>query len=261
MHLESSSYASRISVFIRYGKPNRARSIPRSAGEDKKVHTSFRFKKRVFSQMAGFATLCFAPPLTFSTNQTHNSAVFTHHRIVGRGSMTTRTKRLALGNDSLGDFGARDPFPAEIETNFSDRVGLFDTEHRILIPNVAAMSLAQQECTTISHLQSPISEDDAQQLLRKVIGWRLVNEDGKLKLQCLWKLRDFECGVELVNRIFKVVKSTGHLPNLHLEPPNQVRAELWTSSIGGLSMNDFIVAAKIDEIKTSDLVPRKRAWA
>lgn len=30
---------------------------------------------------------------------------------------------------------------------------------------------------------------------------------------------------------------------------------------GGLSMNDFIVAAKIDAIHTSDLVPRKRAWA
>jgi hypothetical protein len=30
---------------------------------------------------------------------------------------------------------------------------------------------------------------------------------------------------------------------------------------GGLSMNDFIVAAKIDQIKTSDLVPRKRVWA
>lgn len=30
---------------------------------------------------------------------------------------------------------------------------------------------------------------------------------------------------------------------------------------GGLSMNDFIVAAKIDAIKTSDLIPRKRAWA
>lgn len=82
--------------------------------------------------------------------------------------MRTRRKSFALGNDSLGDFGARDPFPAEIETNFSDRVGLLDTEHRILIPNVAAMSLAQQECTPITHLQSPISEDDAQQLLRKV---------------------------------------------------------------------------------------------
>ena len=30
---------------------------------------------------------------------------------------------------------------------------------------------------------------------------------------------------------------------------------------GGLTMNDFIVAAKIDAIVTSDLVPRRRAWA
>ncbi|KVI10034.1 probable pterin-4-alpha-carbinolamine dehydratase, chloroplastic [Cynara cardunculus var. scolymus] len=211
--------------------------------------------------MAVFATLCFAPSFTFSANQTHNPAILSHHHILGRGSTTIRTKRLALGNDSLGDFGARDPFPAEIETNFCDKVGVYDTEHKILIPTVAAMSLSQQECTPISHLRFPIPEEDAQKLLRKVIGWRLVNEDGKLKLQCLWKLRDFECGVELINRIFKAVGSTGHFPNLHLEQSNQVRAELWTSSIGGLSMNDFIVAAKIDDIRTSDLVPRKRAWA
>ncbi|CAH1454293.1 unnamed protein product [Lactuca virosa] len=96
---------------------------------------------------------------------------------------------------------------AEIETNFSDRVGTLDTEHRILILNVA-MSLAQQECTPISHLQSPIFDDDAQQLLRKVVGWRLVKEEGKLKLRCLWKLRDYECGVILINKIFNIVKST-----------------------------------------------------
>ncbi|KAJ9539851.1 hypothetical protein OSB04_026357 [Centaurea solstitialis] len=214
--------------------------------------------------MAVLPTLCFPPPFTFSANQTHNSAFLTHHNHhnLGQGSSTRpRTICLSVANDFLGDFGARDPFPAEIETNFCDRVGTLDTEHKILIPTVAAMSLAQQECTPVSHLHTPIAEEDAQQLLRKVVGWRLVNEDGKLKLRCLWKLRDFECGVELINRIFKAVGSTGHFPNIHLEQSNQVRAELWTSSIGGLSMNDFIVAAKIDEIKTSDLVPRKRAWA
>lgn len=109
----------------------------------------------------------------------------------------------------------------------------------------------------------------------------------------MWKLRDYQCGVELINRIYKVVESTGHFPDIHLEQSNQIRAVLWTSSIGktslnlriwfslniiyfsaswfyvpfilfvagGLSMNDFIVAAKLDEIKTSDLAPRKRVWA
>ncbi|KAJ6882664.1 pterin-4-alpha-carbinolamine dehydratase [Populus alba x Populus x berolinensis] len=93
------------------------------------------------------------------------------------------------------------------------------------------------------------------------LGWRLLDEESGLKLQCLWKLRDFKCGVELVNRIYKATESCGHFPNVHLEQPNQVRAELWTASLGGLSLNDFIVAAKIDEIKTSDLVPKKRVWA
>ncbi|KAI4338232.1 hypothetical protein L6164_016576 [Bauhinia variegata] len=100
-----------------------------------------------------------------------------------------------------------------------------------------------------------------EEVVRQVVGWRLLQEEDGLKLQCLWKLRDFKCGVELINRICNVVEATGHFPTLHLEQPNQVRAELWTASIGGLSMNDFIVAAKIDEIKTSDLAPRKRVWA
>ncbi|KAL9273431.1 putative pterin-4-alpha-carbinolamine dehydratase, chloroplastic [Drosera capensis] len=96
---------------------------------------------------------------------------------------------------------------------------------------------------------------------RQVVGWRLLEEKEGLKLQCLWKLRDFKCGIELINRVAKVAEEAGHYPSLHLEEPYHVRAELWTPLIGGLSMNDFIVAAKIDEIKTSDLVPRKRVWA
>ncbi|KAK4740665.1 hypothetical protein SAY87_024253 [Trapa incisa] len=174
------------------------------------------------------------------------------------GSFITR----AAGTDMLGDFGARDPFPQELESNFGEKViGFQSTEHKILIPTATALSLSQQDCSPVSPLQAPMSADDARKLLKKIVGWRLIDEDGGLKLQCLWKLRDFKCGVELINRILEVVEPTGHFPSLHLEQPNQVRAELWTDSIGGLSMNDFIVAAKIDLIKTSDLVPKKRIWA
>ncbi|KAJ0705381.1 putative transcription coactivator Tc-PD family [Helianthus annuus] len=214
--------------------------------------------------MAVFASLHFTPPLTFHTNQLHKSFNLNHHPLRSNlGSKTSRRARiLAMGPDLLGDFGARDPFPAEIESNFGDKViGAHDTEHKILIPNIAALALSKLECTPVSDLQAPMSQDDAKTLLRKVIGWKLVNEDGILKLQCLWKLKDSECVEELINRINKAVESTGLSPNIHRIQSNQVKAELWTSSIGGLSMNDFIVASKIDEIKYTDLVPRKRAWA
>ncbi|KAJ0960366.1 hypothetical protein J5N97_001816 [Dioscorea zingiberensis] len=169
---------------------------------------------------------------------------------------------LAQGGDFLGDFGARDPFPAEIESNFCENVvGNVDTEHKILIPNLSALSLAQRSCQPVSPSQRPLRFEEAEKILNKVVGWRLVDGDGGTRLQCIWKVRDYGCGIELINRIYRVVDAAGHYPNLHLEQPNQVMAELCTSSIGGLSWNDFIVAAKIDQIKTLDLLPKKRIWA
>ncbi|KAG1354335.1 putative pterin-4-alpha-carbinolamine dehydratase, chloroplastic [Cocos nucifera] len=183
-------------------------------------------------------------------------------------SLSRRTRRgrrlrpLAMGGDLLGDLGARDPFPAEIESNFCENVvGNVDTEHKILIPKLSALSIAQMRCKPVSPSQPLMSREDAEKLIKKVVGWRLVEDDGGPKLQCLWRVRDYGCGVELISRIYKVAEAAGHYPNLHLEQPNQLRAELWTSSIGGLSMNDFIVAARIDEIETLDLLPNKRIWA
>lgn len=74
------------------------------------------------------------------------------------------------GVDKLGDFGARDPFPAEVASGFADKVlGNGDTEHKILIPNISALSLSQQQCTPLSPFQSPMSTTDAQKLLKKVL--------------------------------------------------------------------------------------------
>ncbi|KAL2526939.1 Transcriptional coactivator/pterin dehydratase [Abeliophyllum distichum] len=197
--------------------------------------------------MASTTHLPFSPLLSLSKNPIEKSQTlvyFTRPRI----SLKTH----ATGTDLVGDFGARDPFPAEIESNFGDKVlGNVDTEHKILIPTAAALSLSQQQCSPISHLQQPLPEDEAKKMLFKVVGWRLIHEEGGIKLQGLWKLRDFKCAVELINRICRVVESTGHFSY------SSSRA----AQSRGLSMNDFIVAAKIDEIKTSDLVPRKRVWA
>lgn len=101
-----------------------------------------------------------------------------HHRFHKFTLLVSQTKRpvlktltcKAMAGDILGDFGARDPFPAEIESKFGEKVlGNVDTEHKILIPNITALSLAEQQCSPLSSLEGPLSIVDAQSLLRKVL--------------------------------------------------------------------------------------------
>ncbi|KAF7040418.1 hypothetical protein CFC21_050324 [Triticum aestivum] len=174
------------------------------------------------------------------------------------------TRKVVAMADILGDFGARDPFPEEIASNFGEKtLGNVDTLHRILIPTLSVLSLSR---VPLDADPAPLSEEDARRLLFKVVGWRLLfpskGDSDVLKLECVWKVRDQACGDELVARINKALDGAGHAPAaLRFEAPNQVRAQLYTPSVGGLSANDFIIAARIDQIKTKDLLPKKRVWA
>jgi len=55
-------------------------------------------------------------------------------------------------------------------------------------------------------------------------------------------------GIEFFNKVAALAEEEGHHPDLHLEGYRQVAIELRTHAIKGLSENDFILAAKINEI-------------
>ncbi|XP_047089166.1 probable pterin-4-alpha-carbinolamine dehydratase, chloroplastic [Lolium rigidum] len=208
-----------------------------------------------------------APAAAFSVVAPGNGKAAATMRI-RLGSRSLR-KVVAMA-DMLGDFGARDPFPEEIASEWGEKtLGNVDTLHRILIPTVSVLSLSRVPLQADPEL---LSQDDARRLLHKVVGWRLLfpcthdNQDDLLKLECVWKVKDQACGEELVSRITRALESGagcgGYVPaKLGFEAPNQVRAQLYSTSLGGLSVNDFIIAARIDQIKTQDLIPKKRVWA
>ena len=77
------------------------------------------------------------------------------------------------------------------------------------------------------------------------------------------QVRNFNAGLELFGRIGKVAEEEGHHPDLHLCGYNLVSAELSTHSVGGLTENDFIMAAKINDIEMADLLPKRKPkfWA
>ncbi|MEM1070565.1 MAG: 4a-hydroxytetrahydrobiopterin dehydratase, partial [Planctomycetota bacterium] len=54
--------------------------------------------------------------------------------------------------------------------------------------------------------------------------------------------------MKILHQVADVAEAEQHHPDLHLTGYRKVRIDLTTHAIGGLSENDFIVAAKIDEM-------------
>jgi 4a-hydroxytetrahydrobiopterin dehydratase len=92
----------------------------------------------------------------------------------------------------------------------------------------------------------PYPLETARQQLKKLAGWKLT-EDGK-RIRKEWTLKNFMAGIDFFNRCAELAEADGHHPDLHLVGYRNLAVELWTHAIGGLSENDFILAAKIDEL-------------
>lgn len=72
--------------------------------------------------------------------------------------------------------------------------------------------------------------------------------DDALRIRKDWIVKDFMAGIEFLSRVAELAEREGHHPDLHLQGYRNVWIELWTHAIGGLSENDFILAAKIDRL-------------
>jgi 4a-hydroxytetrahydrobiopterin dehydratase len=87
--------------------------------------------------------------------------------------------------------------------------------------------------------------DIARRYVDAVPGWRLVEGEPPRLTRSL-KFKDFAPAMEFVNEIAAIAEAEGHHPDIYISW-NRVRLELVTHAIHGLSMNDFIMAAKINE--------------
>lgn len=106
--------------------------------------------------------------------------------------------------------------------------------------------LENKQCKPCEGGVEPVSRSDAEQQLDMLDGWDL-SSDGK-RISKSWKMDGFMAGMRMLSDIAAVAEDEGHHPDLHLEGYRNVRVELTTHAIGGLSENDFILAAKIDRL-------------
>jgi 4a-hydroxytetrahydrobiopterin dehydratase len=105
--------------------------------------------------------------------------------------------------------------------------------------------LASRRCVRCRGDTPPLQAREVQTMMQQVPGWT-TDAEGKLTRNL--KLANFREALALVNKIGELAEQEGHHPDLTIHSWNQVRIELYTHSIKGLSENDFILAAKINQL-------------
>lgn len=93
-------------------------------------------------------------------------------------------------------------------------------------------------------------EESTQQIARLDSGWQL-SDDAKM-ISRNWKVKNFVQALKLANEIGQLAEEEQHHPDLHITLYRFLRVDLMTHAIQGLSENDFILAAKIDQLAADE---------
>ena len=105
------------------------------------------------------------------------------------------------------------------------------------------MNLIEKRCLPCEGGTPSMGESEINILLKEVPLWSL--REGHLFRS--FKFRNFKEAMTFVNSLANLAEEEGHHPDICIHY-NRVEVELWTHAIKGLSENDFIMAAKTDNI-------------
>jgi len=107
------------------------------------------------------------------------------------------------------------------------------------------IDLKEKHCVPCEGGTKPIGNEQIKELKKKLAsGWQAIDDK---KLQKKFPFENFKQGMAFAQKIAEIAESENHHPDLFVSYP-EVEVKLTTHSIGGLSENDFIMAAKIDEL-------------
>jgi 4a-hydroxytetrahydrobiopterin dehydratase len=104
--------------------------------------------------------------------------------------------------------------------------------------------LTQKKCVPCEGGVDKLEEGQVCMLMSAIPGW--TSSEDKLHRSLTFK--DFIEAMAFVNRMAEVAEAEGHHPDFTVHQWNKVDVTLWTHAINGLSENDFILAAKINDL-------------
>lgn len=110
------------------------------------------------------------------------------------------------------------------------------------------MNLTEKHCKPCEGTSPALTTSETAPLLEEVPNWHMI-EDKKLEKTLVFK--NFKEALAFLNKVGEIAEKENHHPDLCIFEYKKIKISLSTHAINGLSENDFIVAAKIDEILLS----------
>jgi 4a-hydroxytetrahydrobiopterin dehydratase len=107
--------------------------------------------------------------------------------------------------------------------------------------------LSDEECVACRSDAPTVTDDELAELRPRVPDWELLELDGVPRLRRTFGFDDFGHALEFTNRVGAIAEAEGHHPAL-LTEWGRVTVSWWTHKIRGLHRNDFVMAAKTDEL-------------
>ena len=106
--------------------------------------------------------------------------------------------------------------------------------------------LFKKHCVPCEGGVAPVRGDELDDLAKQIGSWWTIKNEHHLESE--FPFDDFAQALEFTNQVGAVAEEEGHHPDILLSY-GRVEIKLWTHAINGLSENDFILAAKIDELR------------
>lgn len=108
-------------------------------------------------------------------------------------------------------------------------------------------NLSQLRCVACRGGDPALTEIEIAELAPQVPEWHVVELGGEKRLERVFKFPDFARAVEFTNRVAEIAEAEDHHP-LIITEWGKVTVQWWTHKIHGLHRNDFIMAAKTDQL-------------
>ena len=107
--------------------------------------------------------------------------------------------------------------------------------------------LTTSHCTACRADAPRVRADEAADLLLQIPAWQRLERDGVERLERSYSFDDFATALSFTVRVGELAEQEQHHPAITTEW-GRVTVCWWTHAIGGLHRNDFIMAARTDEL-------------